>query len=121
MDYDAAAAELEQVWRAHVIEEPRAQLARWRDRERDIEVRLSIPTPASQLVLISVCKRYGLRLYRLPRQHRSTMCVQARSGFIHEVLHPLLSGMAQIFEEAAHQTTLRVIDRWSERRADEAS
>ena len=113
MDYDAEVAQLEEAWRAHVTADPRVQLARWREREPDVEVRMSVPTPASQRVLIAVCARYGLRLYRLPRQRDSSMCVQAPSGFMREVLHPLLQAMAQIVEEAAHQTTMRIIDGWS--------
>lgn len=120
MDYDAEVTQLEHVWRAHVTEAPPAQLARSREREPDVEVRLSVPTPASQRVLIAACARYKLRLYRLPRQRDSSMCVQVPAGFMREVLQPLLQGMAQIVEDAAHRTTMRIIDGWARRGAGDS-
>lgn len=121
MEHDGEVAELEQVWRAHVSGDARAQLTQWREREPDVEVRMSVPTLATQQVLIAVCKRYGLRVYRLPRQRSSTMCVQAPACFMEQVLHPLLQGMAQIVEDAAHRTTLRILDGWSRRCEHSAS
>lgn len=116
MDFDREVAELEQVWRTHVRGDPRVQLASWREREPNVEVRMSVPTPATQVVLLAVCERYGLQLYKRPRQHRSSVCVQAPERFMDEVLHPLLEDMAQIVEEAALRTTEQIIKGWSERR-----
>jgi len=118
MEYGAEVAQLEQVWQTYVQGPPEEQLARWRKSEPDVEVRMSVPTLATQRVLIAVCKRFGLRLYRRPRQKQSTMCVQAPAGFMEKVLHPLLQGMAEVVEEAAHQTTTRIIDRWRQGTSD---
>ncbi len=53
MEHDADVAQLEQVWRAHVLPNVSAQLACWRAREPDVEIRLSVPTPSSQQVLVA--------------------------------------------------------------------
>jgi hypothetical protein len=121
MAYEAEVSRLEQVWRSHVAGDPRAQLARWREREPDVEARLSVPTPSSQQVLLVVCRRFGLRLYRLPRQRSSTMCVQVPPGFLREVLHPVLQGMAEVVEEAAHRQTIDILERWSPERERSAA
>ena len=110
----AEAAQLEQIWRGYVTGDPRQQLARWRERQGDVEARMSVPTLATRRVLMAVCQRYGLRVYRHPRQRQSTMCVQAPAGFMEEVFAPLLEAMAEVVEEASRRTTDRIVDGWLE-------
>jgi hypothetical protein len=113
MDEDAVVTKLEKVWRARVTCGTREQLEQWRQREPDMEHRLSIPTPTSQRLLVLVCKRYGLSVYRRPRLRSSTLCVKAPAGFMGEVLWPLFEAMARVVEDAADEATNRIMDRWS--------
>ena len=120
MDFETEVTQLEEVWRTYVRgESAESQLARWRGREPDIEVRISAPTLATQEVIGAVCKRYGLELYRRPRQHRSTMCLRAPASFMDVVLNPLINDMAEIVEEAAHRTTMKLIEGWEARASSE--
>jgi len=117
MEDAAVVAKLDQAWRARVTAEPRGQLEAWRQREPDTEHRLTIATTASQHLLALVCARFGLRVYRRPRMHSSTLSVEAPAGFVREMLWPLFESMAHIIEDAADETTSRIMQRWS--RGDE--
>jgi hypothetical protein len=113
MDEDALVSKLEQIWRGSVVSEPRAELARWRERQPDTKHALSVPTAATQRLLALVCSRYGLRVYRAPRQRSTTICVDAPAGFVREVLWPPFNSMALMLEEQTHQLLERVVERWA--------
>jgi hypothetical protein len=113
MDENAVATRLDEVWRYHRVAEPRERLAEWRRHEADMEYRFSIPTPAAQLLLVKVCARYGLKLYRPARARQTTLCVEAPSGFVREVLWPVYEQMARIVEDAALEASRRVIEHWA--------
>lgn len=116
MDFETEVAELEKVWRTYVSgESAESQLARWRQREPDVEVRISAPTVATQEVIGAVCKRYGLQLYRRPRLHRTTVCLRVPGSFMDVVLNPLIDNMAQVVEDAALRTTTEILEGWEER------
>jgi hypothetical protein len=122
MDFGAEADALEQIWRAHMKgEDPREQIARWRSREPDTEIRLAVPSVATQRVLVAVCALYGVRPYRRPRQQKSTVCLEVPASFMDVVLEPLLRDMAQVVERAVERTTVGIIERWSEQHVDEES
>ena len=113
MDEEAFVAELERVWRAYVPGDPREQLKQWRQRERDAEHRLTVPTSQAKQLLVLICDRFGLRPYRRSRQHATTVCLEAPAGFVDEVFAPLFEPMARIIDEAAAQTTMRIMQQWS--------
>lgn len=114
MEEDAVVTKLEQVWRAHVAGDPRAQLEHWRQREPDTEQRLSIPSAMSQHLLVLLCSRYGLRPYRRSRQRSTTICVEAPAGFMSDVLWPMFDSMAKIVEGAAVQMMTRIMQQWAQ-------
>jgi hypothetical protein len=101
------------------MRDPREQLALWRQRENDVEHRLSVPTPIAQTLLVAFCRQYGIDLYRRPRQRLSMVCLRAPAGFIREVW-PVFERMAVVAEEAAQQAMAHVVELWS-RSADDAS
>ena len=112
MDEGIVVQKLEEIWQTRPMRNPREQLATWRQQEPDIEHRLSAPTPISQELLVTLCRRCGLEVYRQPRQRLSTVCVKAPAGFMRE-LWPLFQKMAMVVEDAAQQAMSRVIERWS--------
>jgi hypothetical protein len=115
MDEDALVSKLEQIWRGSgsAVSDPRAELGRWREREPDKKHALSVPTAATQHLLALICSRYGLRVYRAPRQRSTTICVDAPVGFVREVLWPPFNSMVAMLEEQTHQLLERVIERWA--------
>jgi len=123
MDDDAIVAALDTVWRTCVREPPRELVARWRARESDVEHRFTVTTPATRELLMVLCERFGLKLYRAPRARWSSMSVDGPPGFMAEVFAPLLKSMAPVIEEHVLAVTSRIITQWSarvdEKRADD--
>ncbi|MBN1606473.1 MAG: hypothetical protein JW940_07555 [Polyangiaceae bacterium] len=113
MDEDALVSKLEQIWREGLVSDPRAELARWREREPDKKHALSVHTAATQHLLALMCSRYGLHVYRAPRQRSTTICVDAPEGFVRTVLWPPFNSMALVLEEQTHQFLERIIERWA--------
>lgn len=115
MDEDLLVKKLQEVERSFGeagADAARASLARWRERETDIEFRVSVPSPTAQRVLLAWCLRYGLTAYRTPRQRKTTMCVRAPRGFMHEVMWPRVESMAALIERETTDAVTRVIERW---------
>lgn len=91
----------------------RAELTRWREREPDTEFELGVPSQAAQHVLLAWTRRLGLKLYRRPRQRKTTICVRVPRGFMHEVLWPQIETMGRVLEEATSAAVLRIVEEWS--------
>ena len=113
MDEDAVVSKLEEIWRGSVAADPRAELRQWREREPDKKHALSVPTASTQRLLALICSRYGLGVYRAPRQRSTTVCVDAPVGFVREVLWPPFHSMAMMLEQETHQLLERVVERWA--------
>jgi hypothetical protein len=113
MDGHDIPAKLEELWRARLTADPRMTLARWRERERDVEHRFTVRTPTSRVVFATLCALYGLPIYKRRRMHDSTACVDAPPGFVREVFAPQHEDMAQLLEDFVLDTTMRLVERWS--------
>ena len=57
-------------------------------READIEYKFSLSDPWSRQLFVALCRRYGLRPFRYPRQRRQTIVVKAPRSFIEATLWP---------------------------------
>ena len=64
----------------------RARLAETERREPPVEMQFSIGDPWSRHLFLALCRRYGLKPYRYPRQRRTTVMVRAPRSFVDEVL-----------------------------------
>jgi hypothetical protein len=104
--------EIERGFGEEGAEAARAALARWREREADIEFRVSVPSPTAQRVLLGWCLRYGLTPYQTPRQRKTTMCVRVPRGFMHEVMWPRVDTMAELIERETTDAVTRIVERW---------
>jgi hypothetical protein len=60
----------------------RARLKDEAPRDPPVEMQFSIHDPWSRHLFIALCRRYGLKPYRYPRQRRTTLMVRAPRGFI---------------------------------------
>jgi hypothetical protein len=89
------------------------ELAEWRQREPDTEFRLSLSTPTSQVVFLTLCRCYGLKAYRASKQRKSTISVRAPNGFMYGVLRPRIEAMVMAVEEATVAAVGRVMEKWS--------
>src|SRR3954449_6247577 len=68
------------------LERMRAKLAELEGRDPPVELQFSLPDQWSRHLFIALCRRYGLKPYRYPRQRRTTIMVRAPRGFAEQVL-----------------------------------
>ena len=70
------------------LERVRARLTELGHKDSPVEMQFSMPDQWSRHLFLALCRRYGLRPYRLRRQRRNTVMVRAPRGFVDQVLWP---------------------------------
>lgn len=108
---DAALAALQRV---------RAALKAAEQIERTIEMNFRLPDRWSRRLFLALCRRYGLRPYRYPRQRYSTVVLRAPKSFIEQTLWPEYIEISQALDEYLNEATERIIREEVFRDADEA-
>lgn len=78
-------------------------------RDPPIEMKFTVPDQWSVRLFIALCRRYGLKPYRYPRQHRTTIMVRAPRHFLEGVLWREFLELHDDLSEYLEQTTERVI------------
>lgn len=66
----------------------RLQAARSERPPPEVEHRLAVHDPWGRRLLLALLRRHGVRPYRYPRQHRTTIMVRATRRFIEDELWP---------------------------------
>lgn len=97
---DAAVAALNRV---------RAALKAAEQTERSVEMNFRLPDRWSRRVFLALCRRYGLRPYRYPRQRYSTVVLRAPESFIHKTLWPEYVEISRELDEYLNEATDRII------------
>jgi hypothetical protein len=97
---DAAAAALNRV---------RAALSAAEKTEPVVEMTFRLPDRWSRQLFLALCRRYGLKPFRYPRQRHSTVVVRAPQTFLRTTLWPEYLEIAQALEEYLNQATERII------------
>ena len=87
----------------------RARLEEIRRRDPAAEVQFSIQDLWSRRLFLALCRRYGLKPYRLYRQRHSTAMLRAPRKFLDEVLWPEFQELQQILLAYLDEITSRVI------------
>lgn len=90
-------------------EKIRARLAELRGREKDIEMRYTLPDPWTRKLFVALCRRYGVTPYRLSRQRATTIMVRAPSTFQQETLWPEFQALSEELRTHLEELTDRVI------------
>jgi hypothetical protein len=91
------------------LERLRAKLKEQEQRDPPIEMQFSIHDPWSRHLLIALCRRYGIRPYRYPRQRRTTLMVRAPRPFIEQVLLPQFRDLDDDLRGYLQEVTLKII------------
>ena len=91
------------------LERVKARLSEMARRDPPIEMQFSLTDQWSQRLFIALCRRYGLRPYRYPRQKRTTVMVRLPRGFAHQILWPEFVELDDILRRYLHDITLRLI------------
>ena len=77
--------------------------------EHSIEMSFRLPDPWKRRAFLALCRRYGLRPYRYPRQRYSTILVRAPRSFINQTLWPEYLEISRALEEYLQEATERII------------
>jgi hypothetical protein len=91
------------------LERVRARLAEIGAKDPAVEMQFSMPDQWSRHLFLALCRRYGLRPYRLHRQRRNTVMIRAPKGFIDQVLWPEFVELDRALAAYLQEVTLRVI------------
>lgn len=103
MDQTSLVDEMRRIERRHAgtlandeqpVDRIRARLREVREREPDVEVGYSIDDPWELMLLVALCRRYGLRPLRRPRQRSSTVRLLAPKSFMTNTLWPEFLALA---------------------------
>jgi len=108
---DAAAAALNRI---------RAALSAAEQTEQMIEMSFRLPDRWNRRLFMALCRRYGLKPYRYPRQRHSTVVLRAPKSFINITLWPEFLEIKNALDEYLNEATERIIREEVFGNADEA-
>lgn len=97
---DAAAAAIARV---------RAALAAAESVERLVETEFKPLDRWHRRLFLALCRRYGLKPYRHPRQRHTTVVLRAPASFIHNTLWPEFLQIRMALDEYLNEATERII------------
>ncbi len=91
------------------LERVRARLAELQGRDELIEMQFSLGDQWSRQLFLALCRRYGLKPYRLHRQRRTTVMLKAPKSFIEQVLWPEFQQLDEALRRYLSEVTTRII------------
>jgi hypothetical protein len=91
------------------LERMRAKLAELEGRDPPIELQFSLPDQWSRHLFVALCRRYGLKPYRYPRQRRTTIMVRAPRGFAEQVLWREFRELDAELQTHLQEVALRIV------------
>ncbi len=77
--------------------------------ERPIEMNFRLPDRWNRRLFLALCRRYGLRPYRYPRQRHSTVVVRAPEAFLNQTLWPEFQEISLALDAYLNEITERII------------
>ena len=87
----------------------RSALAAAEKTEHSVEMSFRLPDPWKRRAFLALCRRYGLRPYRYPRQRYSTILVRSPRSFINQTLWPEYLEISRALDEYLREATERII------------
>ena len=91
------------------LERVRAHLADISKSDTIVETQFSLGDQWSRKLFLALCRRYGLKPYRLHRQRHTTVMLKAPQAFINEVLWPEFRALDDALRHYLDEVTLRII------------
>jgi len=102
-------ARLRQQHQQHQQHQQQQQQQRQQSRAPAAETKVSLPDQWSRHLFVALCRRYGLRPFRYPRQRLTTVMVRAPRGFFDRILWPEFQELNAELRRYLNAVTLRVI------------
>ena len=87
----------------------RAHLAELQRSDQPIEMQFSLPDQWSRQLFLALCRRYGLKPYRLYRQRVTTVMLRVPKRFVDQVLWPEFQELNAALTQYLNEVTTRVI------------
>src|SRR5690606_16906326 len=103
------ATEGERIAAAEATRRIRARLEALEAEAPPREYKLTVADPWSMKLLIALCRRYGIKPYRYPRQRHTTLMVRVSGKFLDETLWPEFSELSDALREHLREVTERLI------------
>lgn len=91
------------------LERVKARLEEQTRRDPPVELQFSMSDVWSRQLFVSLCRRYGLKPYRYPRQKRTTVMVRVPRGFNDKVLWPEFVELDAALVAHLQNVTTRII------------
>lgn len=91
------------------LERVKARLAEQALRDPPVELQFSMPDAWSRQLFVALCRRYGLKPYRYPRQRRTTVMLRVPRGFSDTVLWPEFLELDRALRAHLQGVTTRII------------
>ena len=107
--FEGATTPGEQEAAAAAIARIHAALRTSEDQQPTVEMNFRLPDLWSRRLFVALCRRYGLKPYRYPRQRLSTVVVRAPETFIHPTLWPEYLEIKTALDEYLNEATERII------------
>jgi hypothetical protein len=99
----------------------RARLADLEKKDQPVEMQFSLPDQWARRLFLALCRRYGLKPYRLSRQRLTTVMLRAPKGFVDQVLWPEFHELNAALMQYLNDVTTRVIREEVHRDTSEAA
>ena len=103
------------------LERVRARLADLERSDKPIEMQFSLPDQWSRQLFLALCRRYGLKPYRLYRQRVTTVMLRVPRRFVDQVLGPEFQELNAALMQYLNEVTTRVIREEVHRDTSEAA
>lgn len=91
------------------LERIRARLAELEQSDPAIEMQFSLPDVWSRKLFLALCRRYGLKPYRLARQRATTVMLRVPKKFVDQVLWPEFRELDAELARFLDEVTTRLI------------
>jgi hypothetical protein len=91
------------------LERIRARLAELEQSDPAIEMQFSLPDLWSRKLFLALCRRYGLKPYRLVRQRATTVMLRVPKKFVDQVLWPEYRELSSELARYLDEVTTRLI------------
>lgn len=98
-----------------------ARLAELQGRDRAVEMQFSLRDQWSRRLFLALCRRYGLKPYRLYRQRLTTVMLRVPQAFVDQVLWPEFQELNGALIQYLNNITDRVIREEVHRDTSEAT
>jgi hypothetical protein len=119
--FAGAATTGERVAAEAALERVRARLAELERRDTPIEMQFSLLDQWSRRLFLALCRRYGLKPYRLYRQRLTTVMLRVPKGFVDQVLWPEFQELNRALTQYLNEVTTRIIREEVHRDTSEAT